>query len=108
MQTTHLIALAVDMPSMTVGELGKWLGFATENYGVVPLIGEQVEPLAAVYPAGAAVDFMTALAGEDFSLQPIVQRLVAAKKVQLWPVEENAVERYRSVNEPSDFKKGRF
>jgi molybdopterin-guanine dinucleotide biosynthesis protein A len=104
MRTTHLLALAVDMPFMTVDELEKLLGFPTENRGVVPIIGERLEPLAAVYPAHAAVDFTTALAGDNFSLQPLVQRLVAANKVKLWPVEENAAEPYRSVNEPSDFE----
>src|SRR5437763_2151404 len=69
MRTTHLIALAVDMPFMTVAELRKLLDDALENRGLVRVIGKWAEPLAAVYPARATSDFKTALASEDFSLQ---------------------------------------
>lgn len=103
MQTTHLIALAVDMPFMTAAELGKWLGFATQNHGVVPVIADRAEPLAAVYPADAAVDFKSALAGDDFSLQPLIRKLTAQEKIRLWPVGAEAGNLYRSVNEPQEF-----
>src|SRR5881394_4038500 len=69
MRTTHLIALAVDMPFMAVAELRKLLEDALENRGLVRVIGKRAEPLAAVYPAHVASDFKSALAGEDFSLQ---------------------------------------
>src|SRR5438270_2451276 len=71
MRTTHLIALAVDMPFMIGGQMRELLSYATAHGGVVPIIGEQAEPLAAIYPAQAAVDFVTALSGRDFSLQRI-------------------------------------
>jgi molybdenum cofactor guanylyltransferase len=100
MRTTHLIALAVDMPFMTVGELGKWLGFATENRGVVPVIAKRAEPLAAIYPARAAADFKAALAGEDFSLQRLVVNLMVDHKIALRPVAKGAVDLYRSLNQP--------
>jgi molybdopterin-guanine dinucleotide biosynthesis protein A len=97
-----LIALAVDMPFMTAGELGRLVDLATDERGVVPVIGDRVEPMAGIYPAEATEDFQAALAGPDFSLQPVVRQLVAAEKVKLWSVPETATHFYRSVNAPED------
>lgn len=103
-ETTHLIALAVDTPFMIRGELGRLLERASEGCGVVPIIGDRAEPLAAIYPAEAAADFQTALAARDFSLQTVVRKLAAVDKVKLWPVQDVDANLYRSVNEPSDIK----
>jgi molybdopterin-guanine dinucleotide biosynthesis protein A len=96
MRTTHLIALAVDMPFMTVRELRRLLELATENRGVVPVIGERAEPLAAIYPAHAAADFKVAIAGQDFSLQRLVRKFALGHKI----AGKEAVDLYRSVNTP--------
>jgi molybdopterin-guanine dinucleotide biosynthesis protein A len=103
MQTTHLIALAVDMPFMTAAELGALRQRATEGCGIVPTIGEQAEPLAAVYPREAANEFEEALSGSDFSLQAVVRRLAEIEKVRLWAVPGAGANLYRSVNEPREF-----
>ena len=104
MQTTHLIALAVDMPFMTTAELANLLERATESCGVVPTIGERAESLAAIYPAEAARDFQTALAGSDFSLQSLVRKLAAANKIRFLPVSANDADCYRSLNTTGDLK----
>jgi molybdopterin-guanine dinucleotide biosynthesis protein A len=96
MRTTHLIALAVDMPFMTVSELRKLRELATENSGVVPVIGERAEPLAAIYPAHAAADFKAALAGDDFSLQRLVGKFALRHKIAT----KEAVDLYRNFNTP--------
>jgi molybdopterin-guanine dinucleotide biosynthesis protein A len=103
MRTTHLIALAVDMPFLTSDELRDLSRLVGTRQGVVPLIGERAEPLAAIYPADAAEDFQTALAGSTFSLQPIIQAIAKAGKVKLWQVPKERAHFYRSVNEPGDF-----
>jgi len=108
MRTTHLLALAVDMPFMTREQLDVLYELAAEGRGVVPVIGERAEPLVAVYPADAAMDFATALAGTDFSLQRVVRKLAAEEKVRLLAVPAQDEYFYRSVNEPDDFKEGRF
>jgi len=107
-RATHLIALAVDMPFMTSDELGRLLEQVTEGCGIVPIIGGQAEPLAAIYPAEAAADFQAALAGRDYSLQPLVRELAVIDKVKLWPVANEHAEFYQSLNEPRDVKEGRF
>jgi molybdopterin-guanine dinucleotide biosynthesis protein A len=100
LRTTHLIALAVDMPFMTSDELGRLLEQVTEGCGIVPIIGNHAEPLAAIYPAEAGSDFQAALAGRDYSLQTVVHQLAATGKVKLRPVAETDAQLYRSVNEP--------
>jgi molybdenum cofactor guanylyltransferase len=100
MRTTHLIALAVDMPFMTGDELEKLLEGTTKNRGVVPMIAERAEPLAAVYPAPATDDFKAALAGDDFSLQPLVRKLMTHDKIEFRAVDKRTANLYRSLNEP--------
>lgn len=100
MRTTHLLALAVDMPFMTSEQLAVLCELVTEGRGVVPVINERAEPLAAIYPAEAAVDFAGALAGTDFSLQRVIRELADEKKVALLAVPAQDEHLYRSVNEP--------
>lgn len=107
-RTTQLIALAVDMPFMTAEELRRLCRLADEDSGVVPEIANRVEPLAAVYPQKASRDFAAALSGPDFSLQLLIRKLAATATVRLLPVGDESVHLYRSMNEPADFKEGRF
>ena len=100
MRTTHLLALAVDMPFMTSEQLNVLWRLAGEGRGVVPVIGERAEPLAAIYAAEAAGDFATALGGNDFSLQRVIRKLAADEKVRLFVVPARDEHLYRSVNEP--------
>jgi molybdopterin-guanine dinucleotide biosynthesis protein A len=102
METSHLIALAVDMPFMTSEQMRRLRGLAASGCGVVPMIGERAEPLAAIYPREAAPDFAAALAGRDFSLQGLVRKLAAAGKIQIVSVPKEDEHLYRNVNEPDD------
>ena len=107
-RTTHLLALAVDMPFMTREELRTVWDQTQAGEGVVPVIRDRVEPFAAIYPAEVATDFAAALTGNDFSLQGIIRKLAADGKVRLVGVPAEDEHLYRSVNEPSDFKEARF
>jgi molybdopterin-guanine dinucleotide biosynthesis protein A len=101
-ETSHLIVLAIDMPFMTAAELRRLLELSTENCGVVPMIDEHAEPLAAVYPASAAEHFKAALTGPDFSLQSVVRNLARMGHVRPWDVRDANF--YRNLNQPSDLK----
>jgi molybdopterin-guanine dinucleotide biosynthesis protein A len=103
-RTTHLVALAIDMPFMTAEQIRRLSSRCREGCGAVPMIGARAEPLGAIYPAEAAADFADALAGSNFSLQTIVRKLVADKKVVPFAVSAEDENLYRSVNEPTDFK----
>jgi molybdopterin-guanine dinucleotide biosynthesis protein A len=108
MQTSHLLVLAVDMPFVTREQLRLLCGLVTEGSGVVPMIGERMEPLAAIYSREAAPEFVAALAGTDFSLQRLISKLVAAGKMRTFLVPEQDQRLYLSLNEPDDLKEGRF
>ena len=107
MQTSHLVALAVDMPLMTARQLRVLCRLAETGCGVVAKIGERAEPLAAIYSAEARSVFAAALAGADFSLQPLIRKLVIEKKIRLSPVPARDEYLYGSVNEPGDIKERR-
>jgi molybdopterin-guanine dinucleotide biosynthesis protein A len=104
MQTSHLVALAVDMPFMTSGQLRILWGLATPGCGVLPMIGDRAEPLAAIYPREAGGDLRNALAGTNFSLQSVSRTLVQQGTLRVFQVPPEDSERYRSVNEPGDFQ----
>jgi molybdopterin-guanine dinucleotide biosynthesis protein A len=108
MQTSHLVALAVDMPFMTGEQMRILWRVATMGCGILPMIGDTAEPLAAIYPREASSDFSAALAGGDFSLQRLCRALVQGGKLRIFQVSLSEAELYRSVNEPGDFKEGRF
>jgi molybdopterin-guanine dinucleotide biosynthesis protein A len=102
MGTSHLVALGVDMPFVTAAQLQDLCHRANPGCGVVPTIGGRAEPLAAVYPMEAHIDFVAALAGNDWSLQPLVRHLADEGKVQLVNVTAAEADLYRSLNEPQD------
>ncbi|HWL94338.1 MAG TPA: molybdenum cofactor guanylyltransferase [Phycisphaerae bacterium] len=108
MQTTHLLTLAVDMPFMTSEQMQVLWALATIGCGVLPMIGDRAEPLAAVYPREASGEFLAALASDNSSLQPLTRSLVQAGTLRVFQVSPGDEELYRSVNEPGDFKEGRF
>jgi len=107
MQTSHLVALAVDMPFMTSWQMQILWGRATLGSGVLPMIGDRAEPLAAIYPREAGGDSATALASNDFSLQRLSRRLVQLDKLRVFQVSQRDSRLFLSVNEPEDFKEGR-
>lgn len=102
MKTSHLVVLAVDMPFVTCEQLQFLCSEATGGCGVVPIVGERTEPLAAIYPREAVPDFISALAGPDLSLQPLVRKLAAAGKVRTFLVPREEERFYHSINTPAD------
>jgi molybdopterin-guanine dinucleotide biosynthesis protein A len=102
MRTTHLMALAIDMPFLTSAQMQRLWSLAEPGRGVVPVIGGQAQPLSAIYSAKAGEDFASALAGSDFSLQPIVRVLADAGKMRLVPISETDAQFFRNVNAPHD------
>ena len=104
MRTSHLLALAIDMPWMS----NKYLEFLCAQMeprcGVLPKIGDRAEPLAAIYPREAAIETAKALAGTDFSLQSLVCDLVAVGKLRAIPVAQEEEKLFRNINELADLE----
>jgi len=100
---THLLALAVDMPLMS-GKYLRHLCDKIEPYvGVVPRIHGCAEPLAAIYPREAAIEFQGALAGPDFSLQTVTRLLVESGKLREISITGEERKLFLNVNELADF-----
>ena len=70
--------------------------------GVLPMIGDRAEPLAAIYPVEAGVDVAAALSGTDFSMQTLTNRLMKAGKLRVVQVSDQERSFYRNLNEPAD------
>jgi molybdopterin-guanine dinucleotide biosynthesis protein A len=102
MRTKHLLALAIDMPFMNERYLRSLCEWIEPGCGVLPKIDNRAEPLAAIYPAEARMDFTMALTGANFSLQQLTARLADAAHMRVVPVKDGDVELFRNLNEPDD------
>jgi molybdenum cofactor guanylyltransferase len=102
MRTTHLLALAIDMPWMSSKYLEFLCAQIEPGRGVVPKIAGRAEPLAAIYPREAATEFHNALTGPDFSLQSVIHDLVASGKLSEPSVAEGHKRLFRNANVASE------
>jgi len=103
-RTSHLLALAIDMPFMTHTYLRALCRRIAPGCGVLPMIGDRAEPLAAIYPAQADVDLARVLQGNDFSLQKLTSRLVAAGKLRVVAVPVTEQNLFRNLNRAADLE----
>lgn len=101
---SHVLALAIDMPFMTAEYLRSLCDRIDAASGVLPVIGDCYEPLAATYPLGALSDFTIALSGTDFSLQSLARKLIVSGKLRAFPVAKEDETLFRNLNEPADLK----
>src|SRR5262249_23675814 len=104
MSTSHLLALAIDMPWMSNKYLKALCAQIEPGRGVLPKIGPRAEPLAAIYPREAAIETEKAVAGRDFSLQSLACDLVAVGKLRAIPVTKQDEKLFRNINAFSDLE----
>ena len=104
MSTSHLLALAIDMPWMS----NKYLEFLCAQIepgcGVVPKIDNRAEPLAAIYPREAASEVHVALSGIDYSLQTLTRRLIETGRLRAIPVTEQEKKLFLNMNNLSELQ----
>jgi molybdopterin-guanine dinucleotide biosynthesis protein A len=98
----YLIVLAIDMPFITGAYLRSLCERIEPGRGIVPVIEDRAEPLAAIYPRDAATEFGSALSGADFSLQPLIRKLIAFGKLLPIKVSDDERPYFRNLNEPTD------
>jgi molybdopterin-guanine dinucleotide biosynthesis protein A len=101
-RSSHLLALAIDMPLMDQEHLRFLCTQIQPGCGVLPMIGDRAEPLAAIYPIEAHTNFSAALPGVDFSLQTLANQLVQMGRLCAIHVPEKEQRYYRNINEPGD------
>ncbi len=102
MATTHLLALAVDLPCMTSAHLRTLLAQATLGQGVIPNNDGLFEPLCAIYPAEAASTAAASLGGEDVSLHYFVNILLRQKRIVPFLLNHANKLLYHNMNSPAD------
>jgi molybdopterin-guanine dinucleotide biosynthesis protein A len=90
------------MPLMTGEYLRSLYDEIETGCGVLPMFGNRAEPLAAIYPKSAHVDFATALSGTEFSLQSLAKKLAELGKLRLVQVIKQDEELFRNLNERSE------
>ncbi|HTV43020.1 MAG TPA: molybdenum cofactor guanylyltransferase [Candidatus Sulfotelmatobacter sp.] len=103
-QTTHLLALAIDLPRMTSEHLRKLWALAEPGIGIVPQNDGLMEPLCAIYPAEAMNTAREALSWEDVSLRSLVRTLAAQKRIRFYSVPEFESLLYQNINTPEEWK----
>lgn len=96
------VVLAVDLPAMTSAYLGALLAEARVSCGVVPVLGNSVEPLAAIYPKEAAAEVEGAMQAQDYSLQRLIRGLEQKKLVRLRTVSSTERGLFANWNSPED------
>jgi molybdopterin-guanine dinucleotide biosynthesis protein A len=88
---------------MTEDYLRSLRNLTVPGRGVLPMIGDRAEPLAAIYPKAARIDLLAALSGSDFSLQLLTRKLVEEGKLSLINVSKEEKNFFRNFNDLSDF-----
>ena len=103
LRTTHLLALAIDLPHMKLELLRKFSSLTQPGCGVIPVRGDLLEPLCAVYPAQAAAQAAAALKnGGDLSLRSFVQALRHENLMRTCQLTQSEWRFFRNMNTPED------
>jgi molybdopterin-guanine dinucleotide biosynthesis protein A len=101
-RTSHLLALAIDLPEMTAEHLQRLWQLALPDISVIPQSEQRYEPLAAIYASKTLSTAAQLLALDKLSLQSLARELVKTKRVCVYRVSESERRLYRNVNSPLD------
>lgn len=103
-RTTHLLALAVDLPEMTSEHLKKLWSLSQQGMGVAPQNENFFEPLCAIYPVESMGLANDALSNNDVSLHGFIRTLAAKEQIHFYDVPESEKLIYQNVNTPDQWK----
>jgi molybdopterin-guanine dinucleotide biosynthesis protein A len=103
MKTTHLLALAVDLPQMTSTHLESLWKLAGPGCGVVPRSASGLEPLCAVYPAESLSAARSTLSSGEPSMHRFINTLADCNQVRFHDLANDDLPLYRNLNTPADF-----
>jgi molybdopterin-guanine dinucleotide biosynthesis protein A len=102
-----LLVVAVDLGRLTPAMLARLADASASGVGVVPRTGRGPEPLAALYPAGLAVEARTRLAeGRDLSLHAFVAAGVSCGMLRWLELAPDEAALFANWNTPDDLAKG--
>jgi molybdopterin-guanine dinucleotide biosynthesis protein A len=107
-QTSHVLALAVDLPQMKAVLLRTLWSLAQPGCGVIPSNHDWLEPLCAIYPVEAAANAATALEREELSMQRFTKILIRGKRMRTYPLNDSERGLFYNLNTPADLQKCRI
>lgn len=99
LQTSHLLALAIDMPQMTAEHIRTLWSGAEAGRGVMPVNENWFEPLCAIYPAEASEVARDALTQGKLSLQNLAHNLSQGNRMTRYEIPEAEKNLYLNLNE---------
>jgi molybdopterin-guanine dinucleotide biosynthesis protein A len=99
LRTSHLLALAIDMPQMTTAHIRKLWSCTEAGRGVVPINENWFEPLCAIYPAGASDVARRALSQGQLSLQDLARNLNDGNWIKRYEIQDGEKHFYFNFNE---------
>jgi molybdopterin-guanine dinucleotide biosynthesis protein A len=104
LKTSHLLALAIDLPRMNEQQLARLWAQAQPGRGIVPENAGLFEPLCAIYPCEAGLVARTSLESGELSLQNLVRILGRQDRVEIHsvPMTERGV--FLNANSPADLE----
>ena len=103
-RTTHLLALAVDLPRISSEHLRKLWELVEPGLGTVPQNDGRIEPLCAIYPTEAINALRAGLSEKDVSLSRFIRILADQKRIHFYTVTESESPLYQNVNTPEEWK----
>lgn len=102
-QTTHLIALAIDLPEITSVQLKKLWSLARQGIGVIPRNGKILQPLSAIYPLESRIAVEESLASQNVSLHGLIRTLTVRRQIEFFAITKLERTAYRNVNAPEQW-----
>lgn len=103
--TEQVLLLAVDLPKMSAAYLKKLLASAEQGAGVLPIHGEFIEPLVALYPQAALPVVEDLIARQQYKLQGVTDAGLAAGWLQTLPIEPEEEALFANWNRPEDVER---
>lgn len=99
-----MLVLAVDMPGMTSDALRRLATCCAEGAGVVPRVGQRLEPLAAFYPKAATPLALDLLQRQLRAVRTFAEHCKQAGLVAVHDVAEADWKCFANWNAPDDLK----
>jgi molybdopterin-guanine dinucleotide biosynthesis protein A len=99
-----LLVLAVDLPKIQPGFLGKLLARSEAGCGVVPMHADRFEPLIAIYPAAVLEVAIDQLRRGDYVLHHFIARLLESRLMIGHEVELSEQDGLENWNTPGDME----
>lgn len=104
-KTSHLLALAIDLPCITQTMLERLWRTAEVGRGVVRVNQGRFEPLCAIYPRESAAIAAEALNRGELSLQQLILRLEQQNLLRRFPITAIDEEAFLNLNTSADLNR---